>query len=114
MLFRNIKFSVIRHLLANQSSFLFILMALAGASFSVISGCKTVEKVDKTEVLHNEIYKSACDDDVMQGCHNLAVNHLKAGDLREARKFFKKACDGGFPPSCPLFRKITRKKNNNK
>jgi len=67
-------------------------------------GCKTTKK-DVSVNLHNEVYKSACDDDIMPGCHNLAVNYLKAGDKKEAKRFFKKACDEGFSPSCSFLKK---------
>jgi TPR repeat protein len=50
------------------------------------------------------VYQNACDRGNLSSCASLGSLYQDAGNNGEARKYFKKACDGGLAEGCNLLR----------
>ena len=50
------------------------------------------------------IYQQACDQGTLTSCASLGSMYQDSGNTNEARKYFKKACDGGLSEGCNLLR----------
>jgi len=52
------------------------------------------------------IYQGACEQNNLASCASLGSLYQDASNPNEARKYFKKACDGGLAEGCTLFRGV--------
>jgi len=52
------------------------------------------------------IYQGACEQGNLASCASLGSLYQDAGNNNEARKYFKKACDGGLAEGCTLLRGV--------
>jgi serine/threonine-protein kinase len=58
----------------------------------------------ENDVKAREVYQKACDRGTLSSCASLGSLYLDANDNGNARKYFKKACDGGV--ACDLLRGV--------
>jgi hypothetical protein len=62
-----------------------------------LGGAREVEKA-------RTVYQRACEQANLASCASLGSLYQDAGNNTEARKYFKKACDGGLAEGCTLLR----------
>jgi TPR repeat protein len=53
-----------------------------------------------------EVYQKACEQNNLSSCASLGSLFQDTGNNDEARKYFKKACDGGLTAACDLQRSV--------
>jgi hypothetical protein len=53
-----------------------------------------------------EVYQKACEQNNFTSCTSLGSLYQDTGNSEEARKYFKKACDGGLTEACNLQRSV--------
>ena len=78
---------------------------------SVFFSCKTTGK-SETLMRRRDIYKKACDDDIMAGCYSLAIIEEETGEINVARRLYRKACENGFSPACMRLQKLSKPGGN--
>jgi hypothetical protein len=54
----------------------------------------------------HELYQQACERDTFRSCASLGSLYQNAGNDVAARKYFQKACNGGFAEACVLLRRL--------
>ena len=89
----------LRHVVVGVSVIIFML--------SVFFSCQTTGK-SETLMRRRDIYKKACDDDIMAGCYSLAVIEEETGEINVARRLYHKACKNGFSPACVRLQKLSK------
>jgi tetratricopeptide (TPR) repeat protein len=53
-----------------------------------------------------DVYQRACDQETLSSCASLGSLYQDAGDGDNARKYFRKACNGGVAEACDLLRSL--------
>jgi len=61
---------------------------------------------DQSAVLAEGAYRMACDKGIFSSCTNLGTIYQDLGKIADARKYFKKGCDGGSAEGCDLLRGV--------
>ena len=90
----------------------FLKRIIAGVSviilmLSVPFSCRTTGKNERL-MYRRDIYKKACDDDIMAGCYSLAVIEEETGEINVARRLYLRACKNRFPPACIRLQKLSK------